>query len=162
MSQRTGEPNELCRRILGVDVAWKVGFLNQQPNLEIPKADQEYLEAMNKYSETYDDEKYLEFHKYQNSISETFGEIITRKTKGKNYICIYVYMNCIFSWFSSYFYLDNRQVFFGQHIFLYLHIFSSDFRWLFLLIIRCILRCQKIEDHYFFRPVPTIKRDSTK
>ena len=88
MSQRTGKPNKLCRGCLGVDVAWKVGFLNQQPNLKIPEADEYYLKTMNECSETYDDEKYLEFHKYQNSISETFGEIITRKTKGKKYICI--------------------------------------------------------------------------
>ena len=113
MSQPSGEPSILCRIFLGVDVPWEVGFLNHQPDLEIPEADEGYLEAMNKYSETYDDEKYLEFHKYQNFISEAFGEIITRKTKGKNYICIYVYMNCIFSWFSSYFYLYNRQVIFG-------------------------------------------------
>ena len=107
MSQRTGKPSRLCREYLGVDAAWEVGFLNQQPDLEFPEADEDYLQAMNEYSETYND-KYLEFHKYQNSISETFGEIITRRTKGKNYICIYAYMNCIFSWFSSYFYLDNR------------------------------------------------------
>ena len=113
MSQASGRPCKSCRDLLGVDVAWEVGLLNQQPDLEMPKADKYYLETMNKYSETYNDEKYLEFRKYQNSISETFGEIITRKTKGKNYICIYVYMNCMFSWFSSYFYLDNRQVIFG-------------------------------------------------
>ena len=88
MSQKSGEPSELCQ-IFVVDMAWEVGFLNEQPDLKIPAANEDYLQAMNEYSETYNDEKYLEFHKYQNSISETFGEIITRKTKGKNYICIY-------------------------------------------------------------------------
>ena len=89
VSQESGRPSTFCK-YLGVDIAWEVGFLNQQPDLEIPEADEDYLEAMNEYSETYDDEKYLEFHKYQNSISETFGEIITRKTKGKNYIIFYL------------------------------------------------------------------------
>ena len=90
MSQASGRPSTLCRKFLGVDVAWEVGFLNHQPDLKIPEDDKYYLEAMNEYSETYDDEKYLEFHKYQNSINETFGEIITRKTKGKNYICVFM------------------------------------------------------------------------
>ena len=87
MSQTSGRPRRLGR-IFGVDMAWEVGVLNQRPDLEFPAANKKFLQAMDECSETNDD-KYLEFHKYQNSISEVFGETITRKTKGKSmYVCI--------------------------------------------------------------------------
>ena len=81
MSRVTGRPRKLGR-VLGVDLAWKVGILNQQPHLQFPLADKEFKEAMEEFS-TEDNNKYLEFHKYQNSVSEVFGEIISRKAKGK-------------------------------------------------------------------------------
>ena len=87
MSRTSGRPRKLGR-LLGVDMAWEVGALNQRPDLEFPEANKEFLQAMDEYSATNDHEKYLEFHKYQNSISEIFGETITRKTKGNNYICM--------------------------------------------------------------------------
>ena len=79
MSKVTGRPRKLGR-LLGVDMAWEVGILSQLPSLEFPLVDREFKEDAENFS---DDEKYLEFHKYQNSISEVFGETIGRKAKGK-------------------------------------------------------------------------------
>lgn len=92
MSRVTGRPRKLGR-VLGVDMAWKVGILSQQPHLEFPLTDRAYKDAMEEFS-TGDNEKYLEFHKYQNSVSEIFGEIIGRKSEGRQHMylsmCVYV------------------------------------------------------------------------
>ena len=93
MSRVTGRPRKLGR-VLGVDMAWKVGILSQQPHLEFPLTDKAYKDAMEEFS-TEDNDKYLEFHKYQNSVSEVFGEIISKKSKGKQHtysMCVHTYI----------------------------------------------------------------------
>ena len=89
MSRVTGRPKKLGR-VLGVDMAWEVGVLNQQPDLEFPRADKEFATAMIDFSEENNNEKYLEFHKYQNSISQVFGEMISRRINGK-----YIHNYCV-------------------------------------------------------------------
>ena len=75
---------KVMRILVGFDMAWEVGILKEQPEkLSFPKRHEEFSSAMEKFS-TEDNEKYLEFCKYQNSISEAFPETISRKTKGKS------------------------------------------------------------------------------
>ena len=94
MSRVTGRPRKLGR-VLGVDMAWKVGILSQRPHLEFPLTDKAYKDAMEEFS-TSDNDKYLEFHKYQNCISEIFSQFISRKSKGKHNLVATYYVYTVY------------------------------------------------------------------
>ena len=72
MSMVTHHPKKLGR-LCGVDMAWEFGILNQKPHLEFPEAQREYINDINKFLKE-DNELYQQFNKYQNLISEAFGD----------------------------------------------------------------------------------------
>ena len=69
-------------RVIGVDMAWELGLLSAEPQLEFPKAHKDYDSKMSKFS-VLSDGNYQQFHKYQNLISESFDNLMPKKSKGK-------------------------------------------------------------------------------
>ena len=69
-------------RVIGVDMAWELGLLNVEPELEFPSAHDEYDDRMSKYA-AQSDGNYQQFHKYQDLISESFGDVMPKKSNGK-------------------------------------------------------------------------------
>ena len=84
MSSDTCRPKKLGR-VCGVDMAWELGLLTQKPELEFPEAHKDYVKDMKKYLKE-DNELYQQFNKYQNLISEAFGNYKPKQLKGTSYV----------------------------------------------------------------------------
>ena len=69
-------------RFIGVDMAWELGLLSVEPELEFTRAYNEYFSKMSKFS-MQNDGNYQQFNKYQGLISESFGDVIPKKSNGK-------------------------------------------------------------------------------
>lgn len=95
----TRRPKKLGR-VCGVDMAWEFGLLSQRPHLEFPEAHKDYVKDMKKYLKE-DNELYQQFNKYQNLLSEAFGDNKSKELKGSadisklQHVYIYATLNSI-------------------------------------------------------------------
>ena len=74
-------------RFIGVDMAWELGLLSAKPELEFSRRLGHYKTKMSKFS-TQSIDNYQQFNKYQSLISESFDNVMSKKSKGMYVQCI--------------------------------------------------------------------------
>ena len=73
-------------RFIGLDMAWELGLLSKEPVLEFSRRIRHYETKMFKFS-TQSVDNYQQFKKYQSLISESFDNVMPKKSKGMYVQC---------------------------------------------------------------------------